>query len=200
MVSDIIQITSNGENMEAALDQAAKVAVFKELSPKNTLHLRLLAEEMMGMMRSITGENTGKFWIEDEKGEYRLHLEVETILSKEKRKELLAAATSHTNEATHSLMGSLREFFFRDVDEEIASYNNPYLAAGTASDQNRPVTDWQWTLTRYQNNLDGMKDEKPEAAAAWDELEKSVVKNVADDVKISIKGWQTEMIIIKKMA
>ena len=200
MVSDIIQITSNGENMEVALEQAAKVAVFKELSQKNALHLRLLAEEMMGMMRSITGETTGKFWIEDEKGEYRLHLQVETILSKEKRKELLAAATSHINEATHSLMGSLREFFFRDVDEEIASYNNPYLAAGTTNGQNRPVTDWQWTLTRYQNNLGGMKDEKPEAAAAWDELEKSVVKNVADDVKISIKGWQTEMIIIKKRA
>ena len=44
-----------------------------------------------------------------------------------------------------------------------------------------------------------MKAEKPEAAEAWDELEKSVVSNVADDVKIGIKGFQTEITIIKKL-
>ena len=200
MISDVITITSSGENMDAALRQADKVAVYKELSAKNTLHLRLLAEEMMGMMRSITGETKGKFWIEDRDGEYQLHLQVETIMSREKRRELLEAAKSHSNEATKSLMGRLREFFYRDVDEEIASYNNPQLAAGANSEPNRPVTDWQWTLTRYQKNLSGIKEKQPEAAAAWDELEKSVVNNVADDVKVSIKGWQTEMIIIKKMA
>ena len=60
--------------MEAALAQAEKVAAYKGLTGKNALHLRLLAEEMMGMMRSITGETEGKFWIEDESGEFRLHL------------------------------------------------------------------------------------------------------------------------------
>ena len=62
------------------------------------------------------------------------------------------------------------------------------------------MTDWQWTLSCYRDNLSAMNREKQEAAESWDELEKSVVKNVADDVKISIKGWQTEMVIIKKMA
>ena len=74
------------------------------------------------------------------------------------------------------------------------------LAAGTADTPNRPVTDWQWSLTRYQNTVSELKGEKEEAAEAWDELEKSVVNRVADDVKISIKGWETEMIILKKMA
>ena len=35
---------------------------------------------------------------------------------------------------------------------------------------------------------------------AWDELEKSVVAHVADDVKVSIKGLTAEMTIIKKYA
>ena len=42
-------------------EQAEKVAAYKGLSPKGALHLRLLTEEMMGMMRSITGEKEGKF-------------------------------------------------------------------------------------------------------------------------------------------
>ena len=200
MVSDIITITSSGENFDTALEMAQKVADYKKLSPKSALHLRLLTEEMIGMMRSITGENSGKFWIEDEDGEYRLHLQVETVVSKEKRKELLAASSSGKNEAGKGLMGALREFFFRGADEEIAAYNNTLLSAGSTKNTTLPVTDWQWTLSCYQDNLSAMNGEKPEAAEAWDELEKSVVKNVADDVKISIKGWQTEMVIVKKMA
>ena len=200
MRSDVITISSSGTNMDAALEQAMKVADFKGLSPKNALHLRLLAEEMMGMMRSITGETSGKFWIEDEGDVYQLHLAVDTAMDEGKRKQLLAASRTGKNEAARGLMGRLREFFFRGVDEQLASYNSPLLAAGTADTPNRPVTDWQWSLTRYQNTVSELKGEKEEAAEAWDELEKSVVNRVADDVKISIKGWETEMIILKKMA
>ena len=75
MKTDVITISSKGTRMEAALLQADKVAAYKEMSRKNALHLRLLAEEMMGMMRSITGDVTGKFWIQDEDGVYELHLQ-----------------------------------------------------------------------------------------------------------------------------
>lgn len=37
------------------------------------------------------------------------------------------------------------------------------------------------------------------AQEAWDELEKSVVSHVADDVKVSILGRVVEMTIIKAM-
>ena len=199
MISDIIEITSSGENMGTALDLSRKVAAYSDLSAKGALHLRLLAEEMMGMMRSITGETKGKFWIEGDEDVYQLHLIVDAALSKEKRQQLLNASTSGKNEANRSFMGRLRDFFFRSVDDEIAAYNNSVLAAGVTSDSYKPVTDWEWSLLRYQNNLSAMKEKKPEAAEAWDELEKSVVSSVADDVKVNIQGFQTEMTIIKKL-
>ena len=199
MISDIIEITSSGENMGAALDVTRKVAAYGDLAPKNTLHLRLLAEEMMGLMRSIAGEVKGKFWIEGEEDVYKLHLKVDAALSKEKRRELLAASTSGTNEATRSLMGKLRNFFFQSVDDEIAAYNGSLLGKGINGDGVKPVTDWEWSLTRYHDTLAAMKEKQPEAAEAWDELEKSVVSNVADEVKISIKGFEAEMTIIKKL-
>ena len=31
-------------------------------------------------------------------------------------------------------------------------------------------------------------------------INKELVSHVADDVKISIEGWQTEMVIVKKLA
>ena len=44
-----------------------------------------------------------------------------------------------------------------------------------------------------------MRRDDASARAAWDELEKSVVSHVADDVKIAIRGREVEMTIIKKM-
>ena len=37
------------------------------------------------------------------------------------------------------------------------------------------------------------------AKEAWDELEKSVVAKVADDVKVAIRGRTVEMTIVKKL-
>lgn len=199
MISDIIAITSSGENIGTALDLPRKVAAYCDLSQKGAMHLRLLAEEMMGMMRSITGEVSGQFWIEEEDDEYRLHLLVNAALTKEKREELLNTSSSGKNEATRSFMGRIRDFFFRGVDDEIANYNTSVLGAGAASNGFRPVTDWEWSLLRYQDTLSALKAKEPEAADAWDELEKSVVSNVADNVKVSIKGFETEMTIIKKL-
>ena len=199
MITEIIEITSGGENLGAALDLSRKVAAYCDLSKKNTLQLRLLAEEMLGMMHSIAGDISGKFWIETEEDVYQLHLRVNTALSKQERQKLLEASSTGKNEATRSFMGRLRDFFFRNVDDEIAAYNTSLLAAGAASDGVRPVTDWEWSLIRYQDTLSTMKADHPEAAEAWDELEKSVVSNVADDVKISIRGFETEITIIKKL-
>lgn len=61
MRTDVIEVTSTGTQMEIALSQVDKVAAYKGLTGKNALHLRLLAEEMLGMMRSITGETKGDF-------------------------------------------------------------------------------------------------------------------------------------------
>jgi len=150
-------------------------------------------------MRSIAGDVSGKFWIETENDVYRLRLRVNAALSRQERQKLLEASSTGKNEATHSFMGRLRDFLFRDVDDEIAAYNTSMLTAGAASDGFRPVTDWEWSLTRYQDTLSALKTEHPEAAEAWDELEKSVVSNVADDVKISIRGFETDITIIKKL-
>lgn len=130
MKSDIIQIISNGENMDTALNEVEKVAAYKGLTGKNALHLRLLGEEMMGMMRSITGETKGVFWIEETDGLYELHLKVDTLVDSKKRKQLLAASKSGKNEASKGLMGKLREFFFREADEDIAAFTSPLLAGG----------------------------------------------------------------------
>ena len=74
MKSDVINVSSKADQIEKVLSQAERVAVYQQLSPKAALRLRLLAEEMMSLVRAISGEVEGKFWIENEGSEYELHL------------------------------------------------------------------------------------------------------------------------------
>jgi len=200
MRSDVIEVSSRGEKMEAALKQADKVAAYKEMSPKNAMHLHLLTEEMMGLMRSITGDVTGKFWIEDENEEYQLHLQVEKWLTSETREKLLAASTTGKNSAAKGLMGRLRNFFEVGADEDVVAYTNPLVLPGMYETAAAPKMDWEWSMVQYEEALASTRQENGETVQeAWDELEKSVVAHVADDIKVSIKGRIVEMIIYKKM-
>ncbi|MCR5566778.1 MAG: hypothetical protein K6F61_07980 [Clostridiales bacterium] len=199
MKTDVITVSAKGKQMEKALEQVEKVAAYKGLSPKDTLHLRLLTEEMMGMMRSITGEPEGEFWIEDNDGEYALHLRVAARMSLEKRAQLLSVSASGKNEAARGLMGRIREFFDMGCDEDYDGFSTA-LMPDAFEHSSSPVLDWEWSMRRYENVVSAKMGQDDAAREAWDELEKSVVKHVADDVKVFIRGGYVEMTILKKMA
>lgn len=48
-----------------------------------------------------------------------------------------------------------------------------------------------WTLTNYRQNVSKEKDEK------WDELEKSIIANIADDVSVGLQGSKVEITVKK---
>ena len=199
MKTDVISVSSRGSRMESALLQADKVAAYKGLSAKDALHLRLLAEEALGLMRSITGETDGLFWIEDRDDEYELHLQVQAALSEDRRARLLSVSSSGKNESAKGLMGRLRAFFDWDSDEDPAACSSLFLPDMLESSS--PMLDWEWSMKRYESILSSrIVQDAPGAQEAWDELEKSVVKNVADDVRIYIRSGTVELVILKKLA
>ena len=57
-----------------------------------------------------------------------------------------------------------------------------------------------WSMEDYKDQLRQYAEQNQnEAKDAWDELEKSVVAHVADDVKVFIRGRTVEMTIVKKL-
>ena len=194
MKTDVIVVNGREESVEAALKLADKIAVFKELSRKNALHLRLLTEEMMSMIRSVAGDVEGEFWIEDKDGVFQLTLRVEGRLSEKKREQLISASTSGKNEATRGIMGKIRSFF--EPEDEYPSFFIMSLADGN----NIAYEEMSWSLELYREQvMQSVEENREGAREAWDELEKSVVSHVADDVKVSIRGRDIEMVIYKKM-
>jgi len=201
MRTDTILVSSSGDQMEKAFNEADKVSVYKDLSPKSRLHLRLLTEEMMGMMRSITGENEGSFWIEDQDGKFELHLRVQTQMNTTKREKLLSTSTTGKNESAKGIMGRIRDFFDRGADSDIAAYSSPLILPSMMERASSSTLDWEWSMVQYANELaPHVESKEKDAIEAWDEMEKSVVSHVADDVKVSIHNNIAELIIEKKMA
>ena len=194
MKTDVITISSEGNNMEAALAQIDKISAYKSLSPKDTMTLRLLTEEVLAMMRAIAGNVNGEFWLEDRDGLYELHLLVRTLVDDKIRGQLLAASSSGKNEATRGFMGKIRSFF------EPAS-GVPMFSAGLAGGAPQMYESYTWSMEDYRDQLRQQRElDQRNSQEAWDELERSVVAKVADDVKVSIRGRNVEMIITKKLA
>ena len=192
MKTDVIAVSNRGTEIEEALKLTETFAQTKGLDTKKALHLRLLTEEMMGMMRSITGETQGEFWIEDDTESAELHLRVRTLLDPERRNQLIAASTSGKNEATRTLMGKLRSFF-----ETGSVFTAPFVLDGNAEMYTAATA---WSMAEYRDRLREYRAANGEGAEEeWDELEKSVVSHVADEVKVRVEGDVAEMIIYKWM-
>lgn len=200
MKTDVVVVSTNGAGMEEALNQAEKIGEYKNLSSKSTLHLRLLAEELMGLMRSITGEKSGQFWIEDDDGTYMLHLLVDTRMNTVKREKLLNTSTSGKNAYAKGIMGRLRDFFDRNADQDVVAFTNPIMMSGVYDNAQDILHDVEWSMVKYREDIYSTKDENAEHAAAWDELEKSVITHVADEIKVFIHNQQAEMVVYKKLA
>ena len=210
MKSDVIHVNNDGSGIAEALKEAEAVAVYKSLSKKDSIHLQLLAEEMMGMFKGLTGEHNADFWIEDEDESrtFRLHLKAEVSVNAEMRRKLLSASTSGENIAAKGVTGKIRDLFNRILEPSDDPVTGAYAQgwysavpdftsmstaeAAAAARIMAPVSIWSFNKYKSAAGTDMAEKEN------WDELEKSVVANLADEIEIGIKERSVEMIIYKK--
>ena len=73
MKTDVIYIDNKGTGFDRAMEETKKAALYRGLDHKQTLHLQLIAEEMLSMAHSITGEMEASFWVESEGKTYELY-------------------------------------------------------------------------------------------------------------------------------
>ncbi len=197
MKTDVITVTGGGAQIDAVLREAEKTAEYTQLSHKSALHLRLLTEEMVGFLQAVTGETRCDFWIEAENGLFELHLTAETFMNSEKRRELLSAASSGRNEASRGLKGRIIDLFDRAADSDVPVFSTPMIPG----DSSALYGTVRWSLEDYRRELARSRSQGAEGTEeAWDELEKSVLARVADEVRVSIRSGRVEIVIYKKMS
>lgn len=197
MKSNVCVIKKGGIGLEKILIEVEKVASYNDLPRKETLRLCLLAEELTGMLPELVKNFEGNFWVQNEKNKYELHTEILVgTLSKEKKQALIAVSASNKNAAAVGFMGKIRDIAQNMLlySEEPGSNNlfGDYSNNGNEADFNYTHA---WTLEYY---LAQQKENPACTAEEWDQLEKSIVAKLADDVIVGVRGQKVEIIIKKE--
>ena len=68
---------------------------------------------------------------------------------------------------------------------------------GIQEEKEAKVWAGRWSLSAYRDNLRNRREENPKAEPALDELEKSIVAHLADEVTIGIHGHRIRLVISK---
>lgn len=172
MKSDVITITSKGEGFEQALEETRKVAADKKLDQKSSLHLTLFTEELLSLVRMLREQTKATFWIETDAENIDLHLNASMTMDKQKRAQLINASTTQKNEAANTLLGKIRDAFEQALTPD-------------------PEKD----ALPFELELDVFSLQSPEPE--WGEFECSILRKLADDVKVSIRGSVLDMVVRK---
>ena len=197
MRSNVCRIEKGTMDLEAILKESEKVAVYNELSHKQALQLRLLCEEIDGMLPKIVDEFDGDLWIELEDGVCKVNVSVAfNEFTMEKKEALINVSKNKKNAAVVGIIGKIRseiENIF--LDEEVLQLGAMPSANFDLSTGYCDGVDFAyiWSLEQYKNTV---REEKK--SEAWDELEKSVIASVADDVIVGVKGNNASIVIVKK--
>ena len=202
MKTDVIAISPLGEGMAEALKEIERAAAYRGMTPKESLRLQLLGEEMMGMLRTIVGEGKSSFWVEAEGKTFSLHLRAGVRMNADLRDDLLKTATSGKNAAVKGFMGRIRDIFTQLSEPDGATmdpkeYGFSYVDV-SSFDASMGVTThgmlYGWSMKEYRSAVEEHRAEEPEK---WDELEKSITARLADEVKVFIRGNTVEMVVEK---
>ena len=207
MKSNVCKLNKDIDNFSNILSEVEHLTKVNRLREKEALRIRLLAEEFRGMLPGIAENFYGEFWIENEGHLYELHANfMVDEISLEKRDKLIAISKSGKNEAAKGIMGKIRAV----AEEMMLAISDPTINTFTATNSyNINTIDmgliyvdpalmiengymYSWSLYNYKNNV-----QKESAKEEFEELEHSIVANIADDILVGVKGKNVEIVIKK---
>ena len=204
MKSNICKLNEDLTCLEAVLAEVEKVTAYNGLEDKKALRLRLLAEELCGMLPGLIQNFSGEFWAENDGETYELHVALKADdMNIDLRDELISVSKSGKNAAAKGVMGKIRavaetmllvastptipipceEFYDYHGYNMGFGYMDPTIAIETGYI-------YSWSLFNYKTAVEEKEDE-------YAELERSIVAKLADDIIVGVRGNNVEIVVKK---
>jgi len=205
MVSDKFMVNSDAERMAAARYATENFAWQAKLDKRDTLRLELLVEETLGMVKTMLNDFYGQLWFVNEGAACEIHFEATADMNRNRKEELLSLSSTGKNAAAKGFMAKLGDVIsgaLYGFGQTMDAYGQETIHYGIVhtTGMMAPSVDMVpiWTLQTYRDDLTQARGADSAAAEAWDELEKSIVARLADDVVVGVKGDRIDLIITKK--
>ena len=198
MKTEIISVFSSGNGRDKALELTERTAAYCGMDKVSALRLRLLSEELIELIRPFADMFRGDFWLETTDNKVEIHLKTEIPMDQQTRKELLSVSSSGKNSAAKGLIGKIREMIATVTlpeDPESKAMTDEAMSLMSLGCQmgTHYGAAYSWSMNTYAASV----NENRSAEEAKDELEKSIVANIADEVKVNIVGSDVEVVIYK---
>lgn len=177
-------------------NEAEKVALQSRLDEKSALRLRLLAEELICMLPQLLHYGAGKFWIEHSGRDYELHLNVAIDKTHDYDVDrILSVSSSGQNAAAKGLIGKMIV-----AVESMLGKNENSIDDDPYGVWRRGLADYDeetiWSLEAYKDAFSS-ENAKKEYSDDWDELERSIIANLADEVRVGVRSGKIDIAVLK---
>ena len=180
-----------------AYDMMKEFAEKNGITGKDCYHLGLLTEEVLGMANQILHVYDGELWVESTATGYEIILEA--AVHKKTSGKAVPTASPEGFMAKIAEMLNCSYVFENTMEtpEDLAGMLPDYMRYGIQEEKEAKVWAGRWSLSAYRDNLRNRREENPKAEPALDELEKSIVAHLADEVTIRIHGHRIRLVISK---
>ena len=185
-------IRRNSEADEILCDFAGRVGIVG----KDFRHMSLLAEETLGMANQLLKDFDGEIWLETIPKGYEIILEADVRGNGKESTAIPDAPEGFMAKIAEMLNCSYMFENISEMPENLAAMLPDYLSYGFQKAGESPVWAGKWSLSAYRNHLQNESG----AGMNLDELEKSIVASLADDVTIGIQGRRVRLVISRYLA
>ena len=172
-------------------------AARNRIEGKDYSHLCLLAEETLGMVSQMLNDYDGQLWLEGTAAGYEIILEADAHENHD-GKDVATSPEGFMAKVAAMMNCSYMIENIAEIPEDLAGMLPDYMSYGMREKKESPVWAGRWSLSAYRWQLMKCREEKPAVRLALDELEKSIVAQLADEVTIGIHGHRIRLVISKR--
>ena len=176
----------------AAIEGVENFAAPEGLDARKALHLRLLAEELIGKIGNIVQVHNGSLSAENSEGSYTLRLKANAPIDRTAKSALLKAAPQGKNSAYSGVKGKIL-LALDFMSGETAVNQLPLGVFIPEGGEAQFAYDYEWSLSLYRKQAE--QDKKIEA---WDELELSILSKLTDDIRVGVRSNCVDITLIVK--
>lgn len=184
-------IRRNNEINEILREFAEKAGI----TGRDFRHMNLLTEETLGMAGQMLKDFDGEIWLSTAPGGYEIILEADVRANGDGSSAPQGSPAGFMAKVAEMLNCSYVFDSISEMPENLAATLPDYLSYGIRESGNAPVWAGKWSLSAYRHNLRN----RPGSGVNLDELEKSIVASLADEVTIGIHGHRVRLVISRSV-
>ena len=208
-----IYVASQEDAIEKAYRKVDKCAAELKLASKDELRVKLILEETIGMFEEMVEDFEALLWAEKYLDVCAIKLIGNTKLDADGKYDILSLSKSGDNALVHGFMGKIKDIIetgilnYESVMKLNQEYNGVainYAGIGAYTDVSvasnpAAMSGFMWSMIDYRNALKEDIDTNAGSKLAWDELEKSIVASIADDVIVGVQKDKVQLTIVYRM-